>query len=471
MNHELIRLTTRFSNSPLLITPDEATSIFNYLNSRNETTVISLGADILPTRQNASGAYMKNSNGVAHIEVIGSLSHRDMGLDSLCSAGVSSYTAIRRNIDLALNDDAVKVILLELDTNGGEAAGCFDLANYISMAKEKKPIYGFASEKALSAGYAIISACTQVILPDSGFLGSIGVVTVHQDVSQMLSKEGIKITPLYCGADKVLGSGFEPLSEDAKSKIMVKLERAYEGFTQLVSTNRGISVEDVKKTEAGVFGAEESIRLGLADKIMSFSELEEFVLEEARNTSSQNSRAVINPSAMKAEQHDEGETSMSTEKEVADLRTELAALKAEKKESEVAQLAASAEKYAVLGVDPKAYAEQVHTLGADSTFVTMMTSAMEQGLSALTDKEELQASVTELTEKLTVATTEKEQLSSQAQDAEAVVDAAKSAVEASAAMQELGASEGGEQTVGLDTNQAQDLTGLMSAINTMFPKK
>lgn len=477
MSRELIRLTSSFANKPLLITPTELASICDYLLEGRRETVINLGADIRQTPINAVDQSYKitAANGVAHLQIIGSLSHRSMGLESLCGAGMSSYNTIRSELDLALSDDSVKVILLELDTNGGEAAGCFDLAAYIKKASSVKPIIGYASEKALSAGYAIISACSEVILPPSGELGSIGVVAIHQDISKRLTKEGIKITPLYCGEDKILGNSFEPLSAEAKAKIMGKLSLAYDSFVSLVAENRGISEETVRDTQAGVFTATEAVELGLADKVMSFSELEDYVIgmaaESSTSATPRYGQIITQASLVDAENNSVEESTMSDTLTQAE-RDELAQLRAEKAANVKSGLITKAESFAGFGIDPQAYAEQVTTLGAEHPFVAMMDAALQDASTKLdaataeavtlkAENEQLKQSQAEL-----AADLEENKAKADAADAkvEDTKEAAKAAVVESAAMSELGVTASGDQT----TVVATGLDGLKESLQAMF---
>lgn len=476
MSRELIRLTSSFLNRPLLITPTELSGICEYLlEGRNSQTIVNLGADIRPTPQDSAQerGMMTVSNGVAHLQIIGSLSHRDMGLSSLCGAGVSSYNAVRRNIDLALADSNVNVILLELDTNGGEAAGCFDLARYIRKAQTVKPIIGFASEKALSAGYAIISACTEVIVPESGELGSIGVVAIHQDFSKRLTREGIKITPLFCGKEKVLGNSFEPLNEESREKIMGSIRNNYDSFVKLVSDNRGIPEDAVRNTEAGVFSAQEAIELGLADEIMSFNEVEDYVKQMSGNRGAKygNSSIITQASAVEtAKELPQEDTEMANDALTSAEREELEQLRAEKAASAMSGLTAKAEQFAAFGVDPKAYAEQVTSLGATHPFVAMMDSALTSAndkLAAATEQATaLTAEKEELTEKLSAKDTELAELKAEAEKAEATKAAAEEAVKASGAMSELGTQAGGDQTT-----VTASTDGLREVMAEMFGKK
>jgi ClpP class serine protease len=75
---------------------------------------------------------------------------------------------------------------------GGEVSGCFDLVDAIYAIRGKKPIWGILNEYAYSAGYAIASACDYVTVPRTGGVGSIGVITMHVDMSKAIDSAGLK---------------------------------------------------------------------------------------------------------------------------------------------------------------------------------------------------------------------------------------------------------------------------------------
>ncbi|TOL42864.1 serine peptidase, partial [Vibrio parahaemolyticus] len=70
-------------------------------------------------------------------------------------------------------------ICLDIDSPGGEVAGCFDLVDLIYELRGKKPIYAILSENAYSAAYAIASAADKIYVPRTGGVGSVGVIVIH----------------------------------------------------------------------------------------------------------------------------------------------------------------------------------------------------------------------------------------------------------------------------------------------------
>ena len=106
------------------------------------------------------------AEGIAVIPVSGTLVHK---LGSLRPySGMTGYDGIRQNLLMAVADPDVKGILFDIDSPGGEVAGCFDLVDTIYKARGTKPIWAIVDEMSYSAGYAIASAAERVITPRTG---------------------------------------------------------------------------------------------------------------------------------------------------------------------------------------------------------------------------------------------------------------------------------------------------------------
>ena len=124
--------------------------------------------------------------GVAIIPVEGTLVAK---LGMLCPySGMTGYDGIRVNFLTALADDAVRAIVLDIDSPGGECSGLFDLVDTIVAGRGVKPIRAILTEVAFSAAYAIASAADRISVPRTGGVGSIGVVCMHVDWSRALPR-------------------------------------------------------------------------------------------------------------------------------------------------------------------------------------------------------------------------------------------------------------------------------------------
>lgn len=92
---------------------------------------------------------------------------------------------------------------------------------------------------------------------------------VHIDVSEADKKDGIKYTSVYAGDRKNDLSPHEPISNDAMSDLQMEVNRLYELFVDVVSSNRGIQRDAIRRTEAKTYFGKNAIDVGLADEIVT----------------------------------------------------------------------------------------------------------------------------------------------------------------------------------------------------------
>lgn len=179
----------------------------------------------------------------------------------------TGYDYIWKAIERGLDDANVKGIALLSNTPGGQVAGCQECGDRIYARRGEKPIRAFAHEAAYSAGYWLASAADSITVSRTGGVGSIGVVTMHADLSKMLDDAGIKITFIHAGKHKVDGNPYEALPEDVKARTQARIDELYTEFVSTVARNRGMDEQAVRDTEALCFTATHALSNGLADAI------------------------------------------------------------------------------------------------------------------------------------------------------------------------------------------------------------
>ncbi|MEG2273169.1 MAG: S49 family peptidase, partial [Acinetobacter sp.] len=205
--------------------------------------------------------------GIAIIQIEGTLVQK---LGSLRPySGMTGYDGIRQNLYAAINDPDVKAIMLDICSPGGEVAGCFDLVDAIYQIRGKKPIWAILNEYAYSAGYAIASAADYITVPRTGGVGSIGVITMHIDMSKAIDAAGLKVTFINFGERKTDGASELELAPEALARFQSDINQMGELFVNTVARNRNLDAEKVKKTEAATFLGQNGVDLGLADAVMS----------------------------------------------------------------------------------------------------------------------------------------------------------------------------------------------------------
>lgn len=264
-------LARRLFNTPLAIHPRKGEIITSALSDRlglsgPGSCDLSVYDDEDPfTHAHRGDPGYDNLEGIAVIPVQGTLVNKLGTLRPY--SGMTGYDSVRQAFLCALADPAVKGVCLDIDSPGGEVAGCFDLADEIYFARGRKPVHAILSECAYSAAYAIASAADHISLPRTGGIGSIGVIMMHVDTSRQLDKEGLKVTLITFGDRKAETHPCLPLSDTARQALQAEADAAGELFISTVARNRGISEDAVRDTHAACFMAPEGIRLGLADAI------------------------------------------------------------------------------------------------------------------------------------------------------------------------------------------------------------
>jgi signal peptide peptidase SppA len=277
MMNLLPRLGQRMFNTPLAIHPQKAEVVIAALADRLGVGQIlrADGQQIVPMAfdddngfssagRNPRGGY-DIVGGVAIIEVQGTLVQKLGSLQPY--SGMTGYDGIRQNFLTALTDADVDAIMLDIDSPGGEVAGCFDLVDAIYKGRGAKPIWAILNESAYSAAYAIASAADRIIVPRTGGVGSIGVICAHVDFSKALTSAGIKVTFVTYGDRKADGHPEIPLSKEALESFQEDIDTMGSLFVETVARNRNITAATVRDTQAATYLGEKGVARGLADEV------------------------------------------------------------------------------------------------------------------------------------------------------------------------------------------------------------
>lgn len=263
------RAAAAIANQPLML---DAASIYRAIAALQslESAQANASSSLYSPRGDQDRGYDER-DGIAVIHIRGFLVQR---LGSLRPWGdfVTGYDGIRQSLLNAVADSSVRAIAFDINSPGGTTAGVFDLADTIRGARESgKPMWSVLSEDAYSAAYLLASQTDRIIVPRTGGAGSIGIVAVLFDVSEMLTREGVKPLIMHFGkhkADltKVQLTGAKPALLD---ELQRRIDMLGEMFVDAVAIGRGLLADDVRATEARSYTAQDAVAVGLADAVQS----------------------------------------------------------------------------------------------------------------------------------------------------------------------------------------------------------
>lgn len=284
MKKDYSQLAQRLFNTPLAIVPGKIEIVMAALADRfglakvfrlDGSTVMLDSTDIGPERSTVGYTVI---SGIAITPVTGTLVQKSGSLHPWC--GMTGYDGIRANLGMALADKSVRAIALDIDSPGGEVAGCFDLVDFIYQARGVKPIWSILTESAYSAAYAIASSTDKIIVPRSGGTGSVGVICAHVDMSKALGAAGLNVTLIIYGDRKADGNEFNPLSDKALARFQADVDAIGDLFVETVARNRKLPVSRVRGTQAATYLGVDGVKIGFADAVMAPDEAFQSLFEK-----------------------------------------------------------------------------------------------------------------------------------------------------------------------------------------------
>lgn len=179
----------------------------------------------------------------------------------------------------AINHPKVGGVLIDVHSPGGTISGVPELADIINRGSQIKPVATISNTLMASAAYwlgaQVGGGKKRMIAAPSAETGSIGVYRVHEDISEALALEGVKVTLLAVPEHKVEANPYEPLSDAAREHHMAQVEAGYEQFVADVARGRSVAKSVVKAGfgKGRMFNAQQAASMGLVDRVATRDEV------------------------------------------------------------------------------------------------------------------------------------------------------------------------------------------------------
>lgn len=208
--------------------------------------------------------YVFPDNYIGVLEVNGVMGEEGLG-------SLYNQQWLLKRLDKMEHDDKNKGLILSINTPGGSIYTVDELYLKIREYKETtgRPVYTYMRNMAASGGYYIAMASDKIYANRNTWTGSIGVtVGTFIDVSEFLGKMGIKTVTITSGANKAMGSGTDPLTDEQKAIYQGLVDEAFGQFAYIVQEGRGMDPERVRELADGrIYTARQALENGLIDEI------------------------------------------------------------------------------------------------------------------------------------------------------------------------------------------------------------
>ncbi len=171
----------------------------------------------------------------------------------------------------------VKAIVVRIDSPGGAVAPTQEIFDELQKTKKNKPLIASMGGMATSGGYYIATACEKIVANPGTLTGSIGVIMQLNNVEELMKKIGVKGYNIKSGANKDIGSPFQPLSPEGREILQSLVDNVYSQFVSAVAKGRGMNEAQVRKLADGrVYSGAQAKELGLVDQFGTLDDAIEF---------------------------------------------------------------------------------------------------------------------------------------------------------------------------------------------------
>ena len=177
---------------------------------------------------------------------------------------------VREELARAEKDDAVKALVVRINSPGGTITASDVLYREIREFKQRRkiPVVAAIMDVGASGGYYAALAADQIFAHPTTITGSIGVIMLTVNAQGLLEKVGVAPLAIKSGPLKDAGSPFRGLTDEERAVFQAVIDDMYGRFVRLVAESRKIPEARVRSFADGrIYTAEQARALGLVDRI------------------------------------------------------------------------------------------------------------------------------------------------------------------------------------------------------------
>ena len=171
-------------------------------------------------------------------------------------------------IDELSNDDAIRAVVLRIDSPGGGVAPSQEIYQAVNELRKKKRVVASMGSVAASGGYLIATATERIVANPGTITGSISAVMHFADVQELMKKVGVRSSVVKSGKFKDIGSPAREMTTEERQLIQGIVDDIYDQFVQTISENRKIPLEKINEIADGrIFSGRQALNLKLVDEL------------------------------------------------------------------------------------------------------------------------------------------------------------------------------------------------------------
>ena len=205
---------------------------------------------------------------IAIIPVIGSISGGSNQNTPLSGGQVAGAASFIEALNEAVADDAVKAIVLRVDSGGGDALASDLMYRAVVEAKKKKTVIASMGDVAASGGYYVAMGAEQIFASPTTLTGSIGIFFVKPALKRLANSVGVNQESIDTGKLAGILDYVDPWTDEQRAAAQKWVDSGYDTFITEVAASRKLEKAKVDAIARGrVWSGADAQQRGLVDQL------------------------------------------------------------------------------------------------------------------------------------------------------------------------------------------------------------
>lgn len=248
--------------TPWAMLPESLEQLLAIVGREAEVDLQALEAKLGRPLDNTQAATLRGDT--ALIPVVGPICRYGNLLTQV--SGATSVQVLATDFQAALDNPAVRRIVLDVNSPGGAVDGVQEFAAQVYAARSQKEIVAYVGGTGASGAYWIAAAASRIVVAPTARLGSIGVLATFPRGDA----KSIEIVSTLSPKKRP-----NPESEDGRAQLLAVIDELARLFVADVAAWRGVTPEKVLADfgQGGLLVGAQAVQAGLADQVGSLEEL------------------------------------------------------------------------------------------------------------------------------------------------------------------------------------------------------
>ena len=183
-----------------------------------------------------------------------------------------------KKLDELSKDENTKAVIALINSPGGTIVGGETLYKSIKNIAQQKPVVTVMGEVATSAAYMASLGSNYIFAQEGTVTGSIGVLVLTSEVTELAKKIGISTEIIKSGDLKASPSPLEKMTPKVRQETEKIVKDMSKNFINLVKLERELDNNVIEIISDGrIFTGKSAVSLGLVDGIGNIKEAKDYL--------------------------------------------------------------------------------------------------------------------------------------------------------------------------------------------------